>query len=585
LAYLLSLSLTPATGLTRKELLVVEEDFRDLAKAALPCTVSLLPGNSQIRSGMGSGIIVSPEGLILTAAHVALEMNEAVMVLFPDGKRLSGRVLGMDYARDSAMVQIEEQGPFPHVELGQSDDLEVNDWCIAMGHAGGYQPDRTPPVRLGRILNHRGNRFLTSDCALIGGDSGGPLFDRQGRLIGIHSNIGVSLSQNNHVPISAFLEKWNRLLAGERFGGNEPGSLLKDPDRPMIGAILGDLSNGSGSIIKRVIPDSPAEKAGLQKGDIIQRVQNQVVANTEELLQEIRKRKPGAKLSLRVRTGQITEEREITLAAAHRLQTWPQMGPNFNPTPSEPAPEPRKFSRKERAQLQEEFNQKMRDSIESGFLQFQPGELDRFGGREYLMDFLRAFERVASPKEREALMRMGQGEAPITPKTFDPSLPNPVKAGFFREVLDAFRPAVSEASQSTHLVFLGQEWKSLCTIVHEDGYALTKASEVNQRTNKGLNVLVEKGHLLPATIVKTLPRYDLALLKIEGSFPFVPVEWNSDRAPLPLGSLLAAAGPGPDARALGVVSVQPRALSGRNRGFEIAVMADVFADETWENVR
>src|SRR5205807_4246056 len=107
------------------------------------------------------------------------------------------------------------------------------DWCVVTGHPGGFRPGRSPVVRVGRILelNLTSPRaYLRTDCTLVGGDSGGPLFDMHGRVIGIHSRIGGSITANLHVPVDTYRETWDRLVKGERWGGG-----IGRPVRPTQG--------------------------------------------------------------------------------------------------------------------------------------------------------------------------------------------------------------------------------------------------------------------------------------------------------------------------------------------------------------
>src|ERR1043166_8191567 len=107
---------------------------------------------------------------------------------------------------------------YPFLEMGKSADLKVGQWVIAIGHPDGVRANRGPVVRVGRILV--ASQFvLQTDCTLVGGDSGGPLFDMEGRVIGIHSRIGgAKIIENMHVPIDTYREEWDRLAAGEEYG-------------------------------------------------------------------------------------------------------------------------------------------------------------------------------------------------------------------------------------------------------------------------------------------------------------------------------------------------------------------------------
>ena len=163
-------------------------------------TVSLV---SPSIGAAGSGVIVSSDGLILTAAHV-IERSKEMTVIFPDGRQERARVLGANFTRDAAMAKLIGPGPWPFAEVGESKSLEAGDFVVAMGHPKGYDPTRRPPVRFGRVMDKGNLDFVTTDCTLIGGDSGGPLFDLKGRVVGIHSHIAPDRRVNNHAGLSGF---------------------------------------------------------------------------------------------------------------------------------------------------------------------------------------------------------------------------------------------------------------------------------------------------------------------------------------------------------------------------------------------
>ena len=199
----------------------VEAKSRAVAARVVGATVGIinlsLAGNG--RMAEGSGVVVSEDGLILTAGHVSGQPGSDLTVIFSDGRRAAAKSLGANFARDSGLAAFVMAGKWPHVEMGRSDDIQPGTWCMALGHPGGIQQGRTPPLRLGRVLNSgKDARFLVSDATVIFGDSGGPLFDLDGRVIGIHSNIGMNVNQNRHVPIDVFREQWNDLLAGKAIG-------------------------------------------------------------------------------------------------------------------------------------------------------------------------------------------------------------------------------------------------------------------------------------------------------------------------------------------------------------------------------
>ncbi len=145
----------------------------------------------------------------------------------------------MNKSVDAALLKIEppvlrdKPVEWPYAEMGDTADLTPGSWCMALGHPGGYQDDRRPVVRFGRILSIN-RSVMESDCKLVGGDSGGPLFDMTGRVIGIHSRIGSKVTKNLHVPVNNYRADWERLARG-----NSWGSLLDVSGRPVIG-VLGE---------------------------------------------------------------------------------------------------------------------------------------------------------------------------------------------------------------------------------------------------------------------------------------------------------------------------------------------------------
>ena len=159
----------PARNL--EDLAKLEAKVEAVSRKVMPATVALL---SDRTGSSGSGVIASEDGLILTAAHVVQGADE-LLVVFPDGKQVQGKVLGANYSRDIAMVKITDKGKWPFLEMGASKSLAAGDWVIALGHSAGFDARRTPPVRFGRVISKGPGNFLTTDCTLIGGDSGGPL--------------------------------------------------------------------------------------------------------------------------------------------------------------------------------------------------------------------------------------------------------------------------------------------------------------------------------------------------------------------------------------------------------------------------
>jgi len=198
------------------------EEARSVAAARrmLAATVGLGSADGgSIENGVASGVIVSPDGLILTVAHAMEGFDGDFAVLLSDGRVTRATALGHDRATDAGMLKITEPGPWPCVELGESTALSIGDWCLAAGHSDGIIAGRPAPVRLGRLRGVlRDERFqrlaLVTDCTLQPGDSGGPLVDLDGRLVGIGMSISTDRRDNFSVPIEVFKRRWDALVAG-----------------------------------------------------------------------------------------------------------------------------------------------------------------------------------------------------------------------------------------------------------------------------------------------------------------------------------------------------------------------------------
>jgi serine protease Do len=298
------------------DLLKLQEKVTRVASATMGTTVALV---SEGTGTSGSGVLVSADGLILTAAHVVQGMKE-VDVYFPDGKKWLGKVLGANYSKDIGMVMMTEAGPWPFVGIGESKPLEAGDWVVALGHSAGFDPARTPPVRFGRVMSDGPGNFFTTDCTLIGGDSGGPLFDLDGKLIGINSSIGVSWKNNNHAGVDGFREDWERLLRGEAWGTLQMNPLA-NPETPVLGIGMGlrRLLGVSGVPVQKVEPNSPAAGAGVRVGDVIRSVDGEAVREGADLQQVLVKREVGDEVKLGILRGEETLEIDVELVKREDL--------------------------------------------------------------------------------------------------------------------------------------------------------------------------------------------------------------------------------------------------------------------------
>jgi serine protease Do len=297
-----------------EDLRAIEAHVKTIVAKVMPAVVNVKP-EAKGGGGQGSGVVISEDGYVLTAAHVAPTPDKLFVITFPDGKQAKAKSLGSNGKQDDGMLKITEEGKYPHCEIGKSSDLQKGQWCIAIGHPGGLKPGRTPPVRVGRI-NAPPGTWVTTEAVLVGGDSGGPLFDMYGKVIGIHSRIGNPLTANMHVPVDQYKTDWERMVAGERWG-NPPGGQKGQPTSPAWLGIQNDPEYaGQGIKIGAVLADSPASKAGLMVNDVIVGVNSKRLADFEELRSEIGRRKAGDEVTLEIRRSRETLQVKVTLDKA-----------------------------------------------------------------------------------------------------------------------------------------------------------------------------------------------------------------------------------------------------------------------------
>ncbi len=225
--------------------------------------------------------------------------GKTATISFSNGRTVFATTLGMNRAVDAGLLKINggqnEGKPWPHATLGSSETLLPGMWCIATGHPGGFDRERGPVTRVGRILKVRDDSLVT-DCALIGGDSGGPLFDLEGRLIAVHSRIGNDVADNLHIPIEHYDNTWEQLAAGKAWGFL-PGF------KPVLG-VQGNPS-ATEARLELVKIGSPAEQAGLLSGDVVIKFGDTPIKDFSSLVNAVADTMPGERVAcLVIRNGE-----------------------------------------------------------------------------------------------------------------------------------------------------------------------------------------------------------------------------------------------------------------------------------------
>lgn len=296
---------------TQDDLMLLQEALQAALPKARSATVCIDLGN-----GSGSGVIVSKDGLVMTAAHVSGGVGKDVKIVLPDGTKLKAETLGLDSDTDAALIRITEKypggGDFPFVEINKTDETKLGDWIFSLGHSGGFDKDRGVVVRLARLVRIA-NSTIQTDGTLIGGDSGGPLFDMDGRLIGIHSRVGPQLPVNMHVPVHVFTENWDRMMDSE-FLGEGPFAQKPKKGTGFIGIATTDVEGGLE--VTKVGKDTVAEKAGIKVGDLLRTFNGNKLSTRDGMREMLADMAPDDKLTLEItRDG---KEQTITLRLEKR---------------------------------------------------------------------------------------------------------------------------------------------------------------------------------------------------------------------------------------------------------------------------
>lgn len=261
-------------------------------------------------AGQGSGVVISKDGYVLTNGHV-IDGAESVEVVLNDGTKLPARIIGADAHTDLAVIKIDaEDRTFVPVEAGDSDALRVGEFVIALGSPFSLSSS----VTLG-IVSQKGRSigllpfedFIQTDAAVNKGNSGGPLLDVDGKMVGINTviqtagfsegNIGISFA----VPVNLAMNVADSIIRTGRW------------ERPWIGILMNETDDGVR--IMEVMADSPAGRGGLLAGDVIRRVDGEPVGTSSEVQKTIFKRKIGSPAALEIDRAGETVTIEITTEA------------------------------------------------------------------------------------------------------------------------------------------------------------------------------------------------------------------------------------------------------------------------------
>ncbi len=253
------------------------------------------------REGMGSGFIISPDGYILTNNHVVEDADE-LRVKLTDGEELVAEVVGTDPSTDVALIKVEADEALPSLEMGSSSELRVGDWVVAIGNPLGLSHTVTAGIvsAKSRIIGATTyDDFIQTDASINQGNSGGPLLDTSGQVVGINTAIssmgqGIAFA----VPIDMVKNLLVDLKANGRVARGWLGIKMQRMDADLAAAL--GLDKSKGALVAKVYQGTPAEQAGLQAGDLVLSFNSEEIEDSDHLLRAVGRLRPGNSAAMTV---------------------------------------------------------------------------------------------------------------------------------------------------------------------------------------------------------------------------------------------------------------------------------------------
>ena len=286
---------------------IPKDQLDQLKRFGFPMPFGQMPkapgGKAPKRKGQGSGFIISSDGLILTNHHVVRDADE-ITVHLTDKRELKGKVLGSDEKTDIAVIKVDAKD-LPTVKLGKSSNVKVGEWVAAIGAPFGLENTVTSGIVSAKSRDLPDDQFvpfIQTDAAVNPGNSGGPLFNMAGEVIGINSQIfstsGGFMGLSFAIPIDLALEVKDQLLKDGKVSRGRIGVLIQGMSPELAKSF--NLKKAQGALIAEVQKDGPAAKAGAQEGDIVIEFAGKPVSEPRDLTRAVAKTKPGASSKMKV---------------------------------------------------------------------------------------------------------------------------------------------------------------------------------------------------------------------------------------------------------------------------------------------
>ena len=273
----------------------------------------------QEKTAYGSAFFISKDGYLLTNHHV-IEDASKVTIMLSDRREIDAKVVGSDERTDVALLKVEGNN-FPALSTGNVDQLKVGQPVLAIGSPFGFDYSASAGIVSAKSRNMMGETsvpFIQTDVALNPGNSGGPLFNQQGQVVGVNSRIfsgtGGYMGLSFSIPIDVAMDVVDQLKKNGKVTRSYLGVMLQDIDRNLAEAYK--LDKPEGSLITQVAPDSPAAKAGFKSGDVIMKYNGSPISRTSELLNYLNRTQPGQVVRLDVLRDDKPKSISATLTVA-----------------------------------------------------------------------------------------------------------------------------------------------------------------------------------------------------------------------------------------------------------------------------
>ena len=288
----------------------------DLFRRFFPNPQPGVPREQESKS-LGSGFIISGDGHILTNAHVVDGADE-VLVRLTDKREFKAKVLGTDKRSDIALIKIDATG-LPVVKLGDPNRLKVGEWVVAIGSPFGFESSVTAGIvsAKGRSLPQENYvPFIQTDAAINPGNSGGPLFNMKGEVVGVNSQIysrtGGNMGLAFAIPIDVAMEVQSQLKSSGRVSRGRIGVVIQEVTKELADSF--GLAKPSGALVSSVEKGAPADKAGIEAGDIILKFEGKPVGQSSDLPRLVGATKPGSKSVVQIWRKGATKDVSVVIA-------------------------------------------------------------------------------------------------------------------------------------------------------------------------------------------------------------------------------------------------------------------------------